>query len=1146
MSDQIKDFKTLPEEHQQIIRLAQDRFNIKIVPLQELVAGLSGAYVFLVSVASKHTNEVEHCILKLDRKGKFSKADEITRHNTVLNKSGSEFVRDHIAELAFDRVEYEGNFAIFYRIAGQSLLEYLPLSAYKQQSQLEALFHKTYEVMLSEWNQDMRFEQGVHPQEVLAKWLGFRLDQGQKIEKFMMNVIQVDPDNEGLLINGNVYPNPLRYARAAERWGDVRSIDVATGFLHRDLNTNNILVKFSDIEERIEGYYLIDFALFKDAMPLVYDQRYLEMSYLVGIMSQGSYPAFVDFLLQLAEVDMPSPQNVPIEMSGVGAVIASARKAFAGWVSDNHPSLHDDLWGQYWLAGVAAGLSYMHKSGQPDKQRLAGLIFAAVNLKRFVKTFSLPLPTEAAFLYNHDRSHTKSQRRPKTKQIKNNLPNQPTRFIGRESKISEIRKLLLRPDVRLVTLHGPGGTGKTRLSLKVAEDVLAHFPDGVFFVPLADDRDRHQMVSRIAKQLGIREGGRPLLESITDYLRHKALLMVLDNFEQLVDHVAIISEIITEAPEIKILVTSRIALDLYGEHRFPVPPMKLPQEENELTLEELIENESVTMFLDRARAADSGFSLTKQNASAVAEICRRLDGLPLAIELAAARVKIFKPQAILSRLDDRFDLLSNGARNIPDRHQTLRNTLSWSYDLLDKDEKILYNRLSVFKGGFTMDAAKAVCNFDHQLDILMGLTSLVDNSLIRKDETADNEPRFKMLETIREFAFERLVESGELETLQERHAKYFGDIAINQIGFELYAENALYWLDWLERELSNIRAMLNWSLSDLGDIQLGAQTITMILWFWYRRGYLTEGLNWAEKFLKTPDLQEPSLMRAFALQCAGILAVWKGEQEKGLERLKESLALLQREEEDPWIGLSYMSNAVALINMGRDSAARPLLETAGNIFKETNQDYFLAVVLVHLGNVELGLGHPKKARSVLNEALSVARPLNENWILSFVLNNLGEVARTQGQYKQAREVYEKCTELLKDTGDRGDMARFIHSLAYIDQYEGDLELAESKFRKGLEMFRRLGNRRGIAECLAGLAGVKARAGHLEWGATMLSTAKSLLESTGGAWWPADRVEVERTHELIKSSLDEDVFKSAWGHGKSMNIDQAIQFATNEK
>jgi len=1139
-------FESLPHEYQHAIKSAQEKLNISIVPLQELVKGFSGAFVYLVSTASIATKHVEHSILKLDRKSKFSKADEITRHKTVLKESTSGFVDNHLPELVFDRLEYGEIIVIFYRIAGQSLLEYRPLSSYKKQSQLEAIFSKTNEVLLSEWNRDMVFEQGVDPQKVLEKWLGFRLSQGQKIEKFLTNNLRIEAGIHGLLINGNVYPNPLRYARTNEVWGDARPIDVATGFLHRDLNTNNILVKFSDEDnERIEGYYLIDFALFKDAMPLFYDQRYLEISYLVGIMSQDTYPAFVDFLLQLAEVDIPNHQNTPIEMSGVGAVIASAREAFALWVSENHPSLHDDLWGQYWLAGVAAGLSFVHKSGQPDEQRLAGLIFAAVNLMRFVTAFSLPSPTEAAFLYSHDRSSTDTQRKSKTNRTRSNLPHQPTRFIGRESKVSEVKQLLLGQDVRLVTLHGPGGTGKTRIALKVAEDLLGHFSDGVFFVPLADDKDRHQLVSRIAQQLEIREGGRSLLESIKDYLQDKEMLLVLDNFEQLVEHSSIISEIISETPGIKILVTSRTALDLYGEHRFPVPPMNLPQKDDELTLDELTENESVTMFIDRARAADPNFSITEENASNVAEICRQLDGLPLAIELAAARVKVFKPKAILSRLDDRFNLLSGGARDIPDRHQTIRNTLAWSYDLLDKEEKILYNRLSVFRGGATMEAVNSVCNFDDNLDVLTGLTSLVDNSLIRKDEAVNSEPRIKMLETIREFAFEKLSERGELEDLQERHAKYFGNIAINEIGFELYAENAIYWLDWLERELSNIRAMLNWCLSDLGDIQLGMQTIVSILWFWYRRGYLTEGLNWSERFLELPELQEPSLMRAFALQSAGILAVWKGEQETGLVRLKESLALLQREEEEPWIGLSYMSNAVALINMGRYNEARPLLETAGSIFKETNQDYFLAVVLVHHGNVELGLDNPEKARNVLEEALSVARPLNENWIMSFVLNNLGEVARTQGQYEKAREYYVKCMELLKNTDDKGDMARFIHSLAYIDQHEGDLELAESKFREGLEMFRRLSNRRGIAECLVGLAGVKARQGQLEWGARMLSAGETLLKSTGGDWWPADRVEVDRNRELIKSSLDGDDFADAWNQGKHMNIEQAIQFATDE-
>ncbi len=472
------DFQSMPEEYQYLIRLVQDAYEISVAPLQLLVGGWSGAIVYLVSVSSNKTGRVEHCILKLDHKGKSAKSDEITRHNTVTNKSTPEFARAHIAELVFDRVEHDGAIAILYRIAGQSLLKYRPLSSHERETQLRTIFAQTNRVLLEEWNENATFEQAVHPQKVLQKWLGFRLDPGGNIEHFMQDSCQVDPDTGGLLISGHVFPNPLLYARQPESWGKARSIDIATGFIHGDLNTNNILVRFSDDKQTLEGYYLIDFALFKDQMPLLYDQRYLEMSYLIHATSQIPFAKCVDFLTLFAVADILDPHKVSIQTAGIGAVIAEARSAFATWVLQNHPSLHDDLWGQYWLAGVAAGLSYCHKSGLSDEQRLTGLIYAAANLRRYTTTFNLPLPTNVELLYDENQSNGDSPGtlRTRNEKVKHNLPPQPTPFIGRESEVTAVKELLMRDpeDIRLVTLTGPGGTGKTRLALRTASE-LARF-----------------------------------------------------------------------------------------------------------------------------------------------------------------------------------------------------------------------------------------------------------------------------------------------------------------------------------------------------------------------------------------------------------------------------------------------------------------------------------------------------------------------------------------------------------------------------------------------------------------------------------------------------------------------------------------------
>lgn len=1145
MAEQYSDFKSLPETYQNLIQLAQENFRITVVPLQTLVGGWSGAMVFLVSVSDDQTGRVEHCILKLDRKGASLKADEVTRHNTILRTSPPEFVQEHVAELVFDQLEHENAVAIFYRIAGQSLLDFLPLSRFGQQSQLEAIFRATNAVLLSEWNPQLSFQQGVHPQAVLQQWLGFRLDAGRPIEEYFEHDCRVNPTIPGVLINGMVYPNPLHYARTTEVWGISRQMDVAMGMIHGDLNVNNILVKFAGDNQTISGFYLIDFALYKAGMPLLYDQRYLEMSYILRALAQGSFAKVVDLLTLLAEVDIPDPLNAPIEMSGVSGVIAAARTAFAEWVKAEHPSLKDDLWGQYWLAGVAAGLSYTHKRALPEEQRLAGLIYAAANLKRFVRAFNLPLPTSVELLYDANLADGDSAGKAKTLQPLHNLPAQSTRFIGRRDQIAAIKALLARDDIRLLTMLGPGGTGKTRLSLQAAEEMLDEFADGVIFIPLADDTTSDQFISRVAQQLHVRQGGRPLLESVKDYLRDQHLLLVLDNFEQLTSAAPVVADLLTAGPSVKMLVTSRIALNLHGEHTYQVPPMSLPDGESGFTLEALGENEAVHLFVERARATRPGFALTADNAPIVADICRRVDGLPLALELAAARIKILPPQAILARLDDALKLLTNGARDLPARHQTLRNTLVWSYELLEQDQQTLFARLSVFVGGFTLEAAEAVCNPDGRLDILEELTSLVDNSLIRQEETSTGEARFGMLETVRTYALERLEESAELEMLQAEHAKYFGEIAIKRIETEIYSEHALYWLDWLERELYNLRAMLSWCLTAPGGVALGVEVVFALTWFWYRRGYFIEGLTWAERFMSLPELQTPSPLRAIVQQTYGILAIWKGEQDRGLTQIEASLDYLHITEEVRWIAPALISKAVALINMGRDRDAQPLLEQAREIFMDIGEKYFLVIALVHLGNVELGLGNPEKARSVLEEAHSVARTLNEPWILSFVLNNLGEVARVEGQYGLARTYYEECEHLLGTTGDRGDMARFVHSLGYIAQHEGDDQGAEAQFRTSLTQFRRLGNRRGIAESLAGLAGLKARQGHHCWGATLLGAAERLLQSTGGAWWPADRVEVEQNRAIIKAALPEDAFADAWQAGEGMGIDDAIGFASRE-
>ncbi len=393
------------------------------------------------------------------------------------------------------------------------------------------------------------------------------------------------------------------------------------------------------------------------------------------------------------------------------------------------------------------------------------------------------------------------------------------------------------------------------------------------------------------------------------------------------------------------------------------------------------------------------------------------------------------------------------------------------------------------------------------------------------------------------YAVEQLEASGEMESLRAKHAQYFGSIVLNQAGPGMYSPDALRWLNWIESEIDNLRATLSWSLAFPERIEFGAGVMWWLIWFCYRRGYLSEGRMWTKRLFAAPGMQEATAAYALVLGSSGMMSLWQGEQEAGLAQIEEGLEIELRLENEEMVATWLLGKGVSLINMGKDSDARPFLEEAQALFEQHFHPYFHIFTIVHLGNVELGLGNPEKALAWQEKAYAEARAINENWLLSFALNNLGEVARTQGKYDLARQYYEECQRLLRDTGDRGDMARFVHTLGYIAQHEGDLARAEAQFRESLVMFRQLGNRRGMAECIAGLAGLRAEQGDAEWGAIMLSAGESLLHATGGAWWPADRVEVERNWGRIKSALSEEQLTAAREKGAAMTLEQALVFAT---
>ena len=1149
MPESVISFQSLPTEYQRVIQLAQDKYKISITPLQELAGGWSGAIIYLARVASTETGDVQHLILKLDRVRPMATSDEISRHQTVQEQSPPGFVSQHVPDLAYERVEAENALAIFYSIAGQSLHNFRTLSSFKRQNHLENLFSATNHYLLEVWNAGLTFEQIDHPQNLLQRWLGFRLDPGQKIETFLSETCLLYPDTPGFIVDGYLLPNPLRYAREVNAWDSlIRPGDAAIGLQHSDLNTNNILAKFSrDDDQELEGYYLIDFALFKGNMPLLYDQRYLEMSYLVHSIEKGAYNSVMDLICRYSEADILEADQTPIEMAGVNAAVRAGRTAFEDWVRANHPSLHDDLWGQYWLAGTAAGLSYCHKAGQRDQIRLAGLVYAAANLKQYFGLFNVPLPAEANQLVidrqTEGVSGTAGVLPPTAREIPNNLPASATHFIGRKNEMEEVSDFLLNPQVRMVTLTGPGGTGKTRLSIEAGRAMLERFPHGVFFIDLAGVGDPSLVPAAAAHTIGIREGGgQPPLETLKDYLDNKEMLLIFDNFEQVTGAAGDMSEILSSAAGIKTLVTSRIPLQLRGEQEYPVAPLDMPSD-GLLTLEEILDYEAVALFQQAARLVKPRFEITQENYPSVVEICRRLDGLPLAIEIAAARIKMLTPQALLKRLDHSLNLLVGGAKDLPDRQQTLRGTIDWSYKLLGSDEQVLFTRLGVFAGGFNLEAAEKIGDPGGDFDIFSAIESLLNNSLLRQVNTISDEPRFDMLQTIREYALEKAEESEIINGLRWAHCYYFSQMAGGGFGEGVYGAESVYWLQRYEEEHDNLRAALSWALQDPEKGTAPALAMMLqLMWFWYRHGYLQEGTEWTVRALQVTEGMGDSPARAFALVGRSYLALWSGDLKVASKNAREAVEMGQRLKLDVVLSNAKLGYGTTLVNQGKDKEAYPHLVDAVELFDDQDQSWAKGATLVHLGNVALGLGQASEAISWLDMAMPLLNASGDVWNMAFGLNNYGEVARVQGDYEKAEEYYLRTEQLYEQADAKGDQARLVHNLGYIAQHKGQLAEAHALFLESLEDFRELGNHRGIAECLAGLAGLAAEQGKFAWAVPLLSAAEKQLHAFGGAWWPADRVEIERARQRMETALSEE-FDELWALGQTMVVEEAIDYAT---
>jgi predicted ATPase/DNA-binding CsgD family transcriptional regulator/Tfp pilus assembly protein PilF len=690
-------------------------------------------------------------------------------------------------------------------------------------------------------------------------------------------------------------------------------------------------------------------------------------------------------------------------------------------------------------------------------------------------------------------------------------------FIGRDAEISAVSALLHRDDVRLVTLTGPGGIGKSLLARRVIETVRPFFPDGTAFVDLAPVHDPSLVLATVGQSLGLRDTGDvPLVERLARTVGHQRRLLVLDSFEHLIAAAPIVSDLLSTCPRLTVLVTSREALRLSGEYEFPVPPLPLPPAGRRATVAEAMSSPAITLFVRQAQAVRPDFVLIEENAPAVVEICSRLDGLPLAIELAAARTKVLSPRALLTRLSQRLSLLTGGPRDQPARLRTMRDAIAWSYDLLIPEEQALIRRLAVFAGGFTLEAAEAVAGGRGNREpggqneesltpcppgplspsVLDGVASLVDKSLLRQREGDDGEPRYEMLETVREFALSELATRGEETAAYGALARWcaaFGE----DVERHVHGRWSEAWLDRVAVELDNVRAVLTW-LSATGQhvevLRLGAA-----LWpYWFNRGSLTEGRRWLAEGMSRSENADPPLVMS-ALVDAGMLAMAQGDFERAAPSLEQGLAL------------------------------------AG----ELGESAMAARAEFGLGVIAQDLGEPETARRRFENALAAAIAAEDEVQIGVILNNLGLVVARLGKLDQGQTYLEEGLRRHRKSGYRLGEALSLRFLGQVARAKGELERAASLFRDSLRFEPAELQSWHVAGALEGLAATARWPAHPDLPARLLGAAQALREEAGIPVEPALQASYDRTMEEIRTELGDEAFTEAQAAGQRMSREEAI-------
>ena len=751
-----------------------------------------------------------------------------------------------------------------------------------------------------------------------------------------------------------------------------------------------------------------------------------------------------------------------------------------------------------------------------------GYLFTAEVIQRPTKLHPLP-PTDLFDLSDG------LELPPKIATKRRALPSPRTSLIGREQQLADITELLLRPDVRLLSLTGPGGAGKTRLAVAVAGASGDRFTAGVQFVGLASITHPDLVAAALADALEIQQvANRTIPQLIADRLRNSGpFLLLLDNFEQVLPAATVVAETLEACPSLKILVTSRSCLRVYGEQEFPVTA--------------LVRDSAIELFAQRAAAVWPDFAITAENAPTVLEICLRLDGLPLAIELAAARIKVLSPKAILDRLQSRLQLLTSGALDLPERQQTLRKTIDWSHGLLNKAEGRLFRRFSVFVGGCTLEGAEAVCNIGRDLgiDLVEGLSSLVDKNLVYRVDRAEAEPRFAMLETIREYALERLTDSGEQSAARRAHAAYCLVLA-EEGNPELSPADRACWLTQCDIEIDNFRFALDWLLETL-DLDWGLRLCASLFRFWDMREHLAEGRTRLETVLRLAGAGH-SKERARVMHFLGALATAQGDYPAAEHFLQRGLLLYEELNDESGIAVSLNALGLSARDRGDHAAAQGNFERSLACWRMLPDRLAIARCLHNLASLLKVRGDYPRARYALREAADIFEELDDGTGSAWSINQQGDIARAQGDMAAARGLYQRALSAFREAGDPWGSARSLTDLAYINCEQGDHLAAHDACREALEIFASLRYRRGIARALEGSACLALAEGKTERALKLAAAAAHLRQSISAPLQQAEQAKLEQTLLPAWKSLSEAEGKRAWAEGSAMSLKNAIQYS----